>query len=95
MRKIVLATTVAIASLVGAKGNVGVNADLTGEKVYGTETPVTHTEKFVAGWIGDTTASIAKTNKWYTDDVSVSWTVWTFEITKGEDDAWFVVEFGK
>ena len=95
MRKLVLATTVAIASLIGAKGNVGVNADLSGEKVYGYATPISRTEKFVTGWIGDVSTTISKTEKWHTDDVDVSWTVWTFEICKNEDDAWFIVEFGK
>ena len=95
MKKIILAAIVGIASLIGAKGNVGVNADLTGNTVYGASTPVSRTEKFVAGWIGDYTMSVSKTNKWYTDDPSEAWTVWTYEICKGEDDAWFVMEFGK
>jgi len=79
----------------GVKPVVGYSYDLTAEAVYGTETPVTRTEKYVAGWLGDITASVAKTDKWYTDDESENWTVWTLEVCKGEDDAWFVIEIGK
>lgn len=96
MRKLLLASIVGIASLVGAKGNVGVNADLTGSTVYGTATPVSRTEKFVSAFVGDWTATVSKTEKWYTDDVNTNWSVFTFEICKGVDgdDAWFVMEFG-
>lgn len=95
MRKLLLTATAVIASLVGAKGNVSVNADLNGNTVYGGATPVSFTEKYVALTVGDVTTSVAKTQKWYTKDETENWQVWTFEICKGEDDAWFTVEFGK
>lgn len=91
--KIALATAT-VTALIGAKGNIGYNSELSGNTVYGTATPVSFTEKYVAGWIGDVTASVARTDKWYTHDESETWTVWTFEICKGEDDAWFTIEFG-
>lgn len=72
----------------------GYNYDLTGEKVYGTETPVSYSLKYMNAWIGDFTFSMDRADKWYTQDESENWTVWKFEITKGEDDAWFAVEFG-
>lgn len=93
VKKAVLGVAVASA-VIGAKGNVGITHDLNGTKVYGTATPVSFTEKYVCAYAGEMMATISVTDKWYTDDPCEKWTVWTFEICKGEDDAWFVMEFG-
>lgn len=74
----------------------GYSYDLTGSKIYGTDTPVSFTDKYLAVWIADITAAVSVTDKWYTNDPAESWTVYRFEINKGvnEDDAWISFEIG-
>lgn len=73
---------------------IGYHYDLTGSKVYGAATPVSFTDKYFAFWVGSTEFSVSRTDKWYTEVPSESWTVYTVDATKNEDDAWLCFEIG-
>lgn len=78
----------------GEKVMAGYHYDLTGSTVHGSATPVSFTDKFVCFWIGLNSVSLSRTDKWYTEDPTDAWTIYTFEITRSEDDAWLSFEVG-
>lgn len=77
-------------------GNIvaGYGYDITGNTIYGTATPMSFTDKYFCIFAGEITATISRTDKWYTDNSDENWTVYTFEIVKNEDDCWLDIEIG-
>ena len=77
----------------GEKNLAGIEYNLTDNVVYETEHTICK-EKFIGGWIGGLSVSVARTEKSFIEFPDVEWTVWTIEALKGEDDAWISIEFG-
>ena len=79
----------------GGVFSIGYGYDITGKTIYGTATPVSFTDKYFSVFAGEITATISRTDKWYTGNTfDGNWTVYTFEIVKNEDDCWLDIEIG-